>query len=197
MILYRPTLILFAGICAFTSTPLAGAAEMPLTITDCREINSAVARLDCYDRAVDAQQSLADDPPAEVVAPVAAAKSSTPPSTAATSAAATSAAADAPTTEISPEALFGKNVVEVQKSVQKVTGTKDIDRLEAFVSNVRSSANGKAIITLDNGQVWAQIDNSRLRLSSYDRVVIRKASLGSFMLAKVGRKTTMRVKRIS
>ena len=103
----------------------------------------------------------------------------------------------APASEISPEALFGKNVEEVQKSVQDATGTMDIDRLEAFVSKVSSSANGKAIITLDNGQVWTQVDSSRLRLSGYDRVVIRKASLGSFMLTKVGSKTTMRVKRIS
>ena len=187
MILYRPTLILFTGICAFTSAALAGAAELPQTITDCREISSAVARLDCYDRAVDAQQRLADEPPAEVVAPVAAAKSSAAPSAASPQASA----------EMSPEALFGKNVVEVQKTVQEATGTEDIDRLESLVSKIRISASGKAIITLDNGQVWAQVDSSRLRLSGYDRVVIRKASLGSFMLTKVGSKTSMRVKRIS
>ncbi len=187
MKLYRPTLILIAGICTITSAPLAGAAELPQTITDCREINSAVARLDCYDRAVDAQQGLADEPAAELVAPVAAAKSTAAPPAASPQASA----------EMSPEALFGKNVEEVQKTVQEATGTKDIDRLEAFVSKVRSSASGKAIITLDNGQVWTQVDSSRLRLSGYDRVVIRKASLGSFMLTKVGSKTTMRVKRIS
>ena len=192
MILYRPTLILIAGTCAFTSAALAGAAELPQTITDCREINSAVARLDCYDGAVDAQQSLADEPPAEVVAPVAAATS-----TAGTSAAASSTGVTEAATEMSPEALFGKNVVEVQKTVQEATGTKDIDRLESLVSKIRISASGKAIITLDNGQVWTQVDSSRLRLSGYDRVVIRKASMGSFMLTKVGSKTTMRVKRIS
>lgn len=181
MKLYRPILILIAGICTITCAPLAGAAELPQTITDCREINSAVARLDCYDQAVDAQQSLADEPAAEV-APVAAAKST--------------AAAEA-SAEMSPEALFGKNVVEVQKTVQEATGAKEIDRLESLVSKIRISASGKAIITLDNGQVWTQVDSSRLRLSGYDRVVIRKASLGSFMLTKVGSKTTMRVKRIS
>ena len=182
MKLYRPTLILIASICTITSAPLAGAAELPQTITDCREINSAVVRLDCYDQAVDAQQSVADEPAAEMVAPVAAAKST---------------AAPEASTQMSPEALFGKNVVEVQKTVQAATGTKDIDRLESLVSKIRISASGKAIITLDNGQVWTQVDSSRLRLSGYDRVVIRKASLGSYMLTKVGSKTSMRVKRIS
>ena len=190
MNLYRPTLILIAGIC--TSAPLAGAAELPQTITDCREIDSAVARLDCYDRAVDAQQSLADESPAKAVAPVAAATS-----TAAPAASETATVAAEATAEMSPEALFGKNVVEVQKTVQEATGTEEIDRLESLVSKIRFTASGKAIITLDNGQIWTQVDSSRLRLSGYDRVVIRKASLGSFMLTKVGSKTAMRVKRIS
>lgn len=192
MILYRLKLILITGICVFVTIPATDAAELPQTLVACRALNSAVARLDCYDQAVDAHKALTDQPSADAVAPNSAASS-----TAATSAVATSAAADAPATEMSPEALFGKNVVEVQKTVQEATGTKDIDRLESLVSKIRISASGKAIITLDNGQVWTQVDSSRLRLSSYDRVVIRKASLGSFMLTKVGSKTTMRVKRIS
>ncbi len=192
MILYRPKLILITGICVFTTMPVAGAAELPQTLIDCRAVNSAVARLDCYDQAVDAHKGLADQSSADVAAPA-----TVTTSTAATSTPATSAAPAVPATEISQEALFGKNVVEVQKSVQEATGAKEIDRLEAFVSKVKFSASGKAIITLDNGQVWTQIDSSRLRLSGFDKVVIKRASLGSYMLSKVGSKITMRVKRIS
>ena len=202
MILYRLNLILITGICVFVTMPATDAAELPQTLVDCRALNSAVARLDCYDQAVDAHKALADQPSADVVAPTPAATSTAAASAVATSAAAasavaTSAAADAPATEISPEALFGKSVTEVQESIQVATGSKEIDRLESFVSELSFTAGGKAIITLDNGQVWTQIDSTRLRLSGYDKVIIRKASLGSFMLTKVGSKITMRVKRIS
>lgn len=76
-------------------------------------------------------------------------------------------------------------------------GTIEINQIDARVLEVRKSTTGKAIITLDNGQVWKQIDSSRLRLSGDDQVTIRRASLGSFMLYKTGSKSLMRVKRIS
>ncbi len=189
MILYRLKLLLFTGICVFATTQAAGGAELPQELIDCRVLGSTVARLKCYDQVVDADSGSAGQSPAAHAAVPA------PPDTAAATTATT--AAVAPAAEISPEALFGKNVVEVQKSVQEATGSKEIDRLEAFISKVRYTASGKTVITLDNGQVWAQIDTSRLRLSDYDRVIIRRASLGSYMLNKVGSKTRIRVKRIS
>lgn len=42
---------------------------------------------------------------------------------------------------------------------------------------------GEAVVTLDNGQVWTQIEaGTRLKLTTGDAVTIRKASLGSYML---------------
>ena len=99
--------------------------------------------------------------------------------------------------DISQEELFGKNPEEVRQSVQEATGTKEIDRIEARVTEVLPLATGKVIIILDNGQVWKQIDKSKLRLSGDEQVIIRRASFGSFLLTKVGKKTPMRVKRIS
>ena len=187
MILYRPDLISITSVCIL-ATALAGAAELPQALVECRALDSAAARLDCYDNVVDAHNEVAAPVPADVAAPV----------TATTAVAAETATTTTPPLgDISQEDLFGKNAVEVQKSVQEATGTTEMNRLEAFVSKVRSSATGKAIITLDNGQVWTQIDSSSLRLSGYDKVIIKRASLGSYMLNKVGSKTTMRVKRIS
>lgn len=51
------------------------------------------------------------------------------------------------------------------------------------------------LITLDNGQVWKQVDSSSLRLRVGDAVEIERASLGSFMLKKQGSKRSMRVSR--
>lgn len=188
MILYRLKLILFTGLCVFTTTQAAGGAELPQELIDCRALSSAVARLDCYDQAVDAHTDSTSH-----ASEAGAARQAEP---AAVAPAATAAAAE-PADNISPEALFGKNLVEMQESVQAATGTKEIDQIEALVSKVGSTATGKAVITLDNGQVWTQIDNTKLRLSDYDQVIIRRAFLGSFMLNKVGSKTSMRVKRIS
>jgi hypothetical protein len=197
MIHYRSRLILFAGICALP-TLQAAAAELPQDLIDCRQMTSAVVRLDCYDQTIDAHKKSASSQvsaaePARHSEPAAAALATTATTTATMATTATTQAS----ADISPEALFGKNLLEMQESVTKATNTSEIDEITSFVSEVRSSASGKAIITLDNGQVWAQTDNSRLRLSGYDKVIIRRASLGSYLLFKSGSKTSMRVQRIS
>lgn len=192
MILNRLKLLIFAATCVIAPTLGVGAAELPQALIDCRDLGSAVARLDCYDRIVDAHVSSAGQSRAEIT-------SAQAPAAAVTAAVAATAATETtsvPPLEMSEEDLFGKNYAEVHKSVQEATGSKEIDRIESFVTKIKPAADGKAIITLDNGQVWTQIDNSRLRLSSYDKVVIRRASLGSFMLNKDGSKTSMRVRRV-
>ncbi len=195
MIHYRPRLILFAGICALPTLQAAAAAELPQELIDCRKITSAVARLDCYDQTIDAHKKSASSRASGAGLE---GRSEPAPATAEPAAVTTATTTIAqPAGDISPEALFGKNNEELQQSVQEATGTHEIDRIESFVAKIRASASGKAIITLDNGQVWAQTDNSRLRLSGYDKVTIRRASLGSYLLYKSGSKTSMRVKRIS
>ena len=191
MILYRLNLLLFTCICVFAAIQVADAAGWPQELIDCRALSSAVERLDCYDQAVDAHTGSTSH-----ASEAGAVRQAEPAAVAPAAMAATTAVVE-PADNISPEALFGKNLVKLQESVQEATGTKEIDQIKVLVSKVRSSASGKAIITLDNGQVWMQIDNTRLRLSGYDQVIIRRASLGSYMLNKVGSKTRMRVKRIS
>ncbi len=97
--------------------------------------------------------------------------------------------------KLSQEDLFGKGEAELRKSVQKATDTKEIGRIEAIVVEVHKSASGKAVITLDNGQVWKQSDSSRARLSVNDKVTIRRRSFGSYSLYSTT--TSIRVKLIS
>jgi hypothetical protein len=162
---------------------------LPQELIDCRAMASTVARLGCYDQIVDAHTTStnhsAETATAENALPAAAAVN-----TAATSTA-------EPAANFSQEALFGKNVAAIEKSVREATGTTEINQIEARVSKIKTSATGYAVITLDNGQVWKQTDSSRLRLSDNDQVTIRRAALGSFMLNKAGKKTIMRVRRIS
>jgi hypothetical protein len=75
--------------------------------------------------------------------------------------------------------------------------TEELAKIQSIVPIVRSTATRKAIITLDNGQVRMQINYAKLCLSGYDKVAIRRANLGSYLLYKSGSKTSMRVKRIS
>ncbi len=97
--------------------------------------------------------------------------------------------------KLSQEDLFGKGEAELRQSVQEATNTKEIDRIEATVVEIRKSASGKAIITLDNGQVWMQSDSTKARVSVNDKVTIRRRSFGSYSLYST--KTSIRVKLIS
>lgn len=57
------------------------------------------------------------------------------------------------------------------------------DRIEAGVVKVREHANRRRVVTLDNGQVWVLTENTlRGSIKRGDRVVVRNAALGSFML---------------
>jgi len=189
MLIDRLKLFVTASVLALSVAQTAGGAELADALVNCRALASAVARLDCYDQLADTQTATASQ----------ATRIGTPERAAPTVAATETAAAATmePTADASQEALFGKNEKEIRKSAQDAAGTTEIDQMAARVSEVRQSATGKTIITLDNGQVWKQIDSSRLRLSSDDQVTIRRASLGSFMLYKTGSKSLMRVKRIS
>ncbi len=145
MILCRSILFFPACILALTTAQVAVGSELLQELVACRALPSAVVRVDCYDQLVDAHAASMSQSPktatVQQVEPVATAPAATTATTAVTE----------PTGDISPEALFGKNVVEVQESVQEATGTREIDQIESRISNVRPSAAGKAIITLDNG----------------------------------------------
>jgi hypothetical protein len=97
--------------------------------------------------------------------------------------------------DLSQEDLFGKTGDEVGRTVEEATGSERIDSLSATVTKLQQYSYGKVLITLDNGQLWKQIDTSNLRLRAGDAVVIERAALGSFMLKKQGSKRSMRVSR--
>jgi hypothetical protein len=70
------------------------------------------------------------------------------------------------------------------------------ERLESSVVGLDFASNGARVITLDNGQVWQQSEvSSKGRLAVGDRVVLRNAALGSFMLVTPA-KVALRVRRL-
>ena len=68
--------------------------------------------------------------------------------------------------------------------------------LSAVVQTVALAAHGKFVVTLDNGQVWAQQEEVDFPLAAGDRITIRRGLLGALYLAKTGQNLTTRVGRI-
>lgn len=74
-------------------------------------------------------------------------------------------------------------------------GSSPIDRISSIIQSVRTSPSGQAVITLENGQVWRQIDQESAHPVKVGRSVeISKASFGSFFLT-VKPSGTFRVRR--
>ncbi|MEQ8693290.1 MAG: hypothetical protein RIC89_20930 [Pseudomonadales bacterium] len=86
----------------------------------------------------------------------------------------------------SAEARFGQPVVRQDEREEIAARVVDLDK----------TAYNKLLVTLDNKQVWQQLDSSRLRLAVDDVVTIRASSLRSFQLRKASGGKSIRVKRI-
>jgi len=107
------------------------------------------------------------------------------------------ASTDAPDNTVpSSNSLFGKNAAETNRIVEETLAIKKIDQLTATVTSVTKNAYKKLTITLDNGQVWRQLDNDPLPLRKGETVVIRSAKLGSFLLRKESGSGSIRVNRL-
>ena len=145
-------------------------------LSECRQIEDIEERVTCYDGVVDSRYSGESSERDATDAPSLTTESSTVP--------------DA-------QSLFGTKDAEARQIVESTLAIEQIDEINATVSNVRESASEKLIVTLDNGQVWRQLDNKTLHLKSGDVVIVRKASLSSFLLEKESGSRSIRVKRVN
>lgn len=162
----RTTRISLAGAGLFWLAT-AGATNSPLQA--CRSIAEDAARLACYD-------NLADRPA---------------PSSAAPAPAPAPEAAPAP----SPEELFGRDAVQSEDIVRRAAGIGRLEEVTARVVGVELNPFGKLILTLDNGQVWSQLDSPAPRIRNGDEVRVRRAALNSYLLAPTSGGRAIRVHR--
>lgn len=80
--------------------------------------------------------------------------------------------------------------------VEHKADTKDLpDAIHGVVSSVKLGPYKKYIVHLDNGHIWKQTDDKRLKLAIGDKVIVRRGALNSFFIEKDGVNTRMRVKR--
>ena len=168
--------------CAALALVSSVAARAGDGLAECRSIAADSARLACYDALVDRPANAGETAPGQPLA--------APAAVAATAAA--PVAAPLP----SPEELFGRDVVQSDAMVRQASGAgQPLAEITATVTELLLPPYGKLVLALDNGQVWSQVDSSRLDLRTGDEVRIRRASLGSYLLATTGSKKTIRVRR--
>ncbi|MCH9695338.1 MAG: hypothetical protein K0U72_12580 [Gammaproteobacteria bacterium] len=136
-------------------------------LSQCRQISETLERVACYDSFVDARHTTESGNSTESSKP---------------------SAPDA-------QSLFGTPDAEAKRIVSASLEIEQIEQIEATITDVRKSRTRKLTVTLDNGQVWRQLDSQPMRLESGEAVVVRKASLGSYQMEKKSGGRRIRVKR--
>jgi hypothetical protein len=162
----------------FLAQPALTAEE---ALTKCRQIEEITERVVCYDKIVDSHFSMDSSDRVETT--------SLPETTSPPEMTKSNAVPDA-------QSLFGKNEAEAIRIVENSLAIKQISQIEAKVTDVRKSAYKKLTVTLDNGQIWRQLDNQPMPLKSGETVIVRAASLGSFLMEKQSGSSSIRVKRV-
>lgn len=142
------------------------------------------ARLACYD-------SIFGKPAAST--PVATPSAAAPQAGAVAGAA---AAAPAAAAAVDPEADFGLTEAAKKARMPEETREQIPESISGKVTEVARQPAGELVVTLDNGQVWTQVQiDARARVAVGDTVTIKKAALGSHMLVTASRYAT-RVRRV-
>lgn len=106
------------------------------------------------------------------------------------------AAAPAAATAADPEADFG--LTEAAKRAREPEESRERfpESISGMVAKVARQPAGELVLTLDNGQVWTQVQvDARARVAVGDTVTIKKAALGSHLLVTEDRYAT-RVRRV-
>jgi len=185
------------------TSSLAAAAEGDLAerVAACARERDDATRLACFDRltakpATTAQSATAPQPsteahPAPPVQPAAPAAPKAAASAAAAATAATAATAAPSRSSIDEFGVKGSEVARQRETeAQTQAGSAEkIDHLNAAVTAVSKKPRGELVVTLDNGQVWAQKEAQYVPLKVGDQVTILAGALHSYRLVVAGRAT--------
>ncbi len=178
--------VLIASLLLLSGAARAAAVRSLDGLLACRDIADAAERLACFDREAAA---LAPAPTAPAkTAPVAV----TAPAVAPPAPAAPAAAAAAPSpppaaapTPAPPDArqTFGLSARAVEEK-EAAAGLRPvtISRIEAHIVRTAHTSDGYMVFTLDNDQVWRQIEVENILVNPGETVTISHAALGSYWL---------------
>ncbi|WGL16767.1 hypothetical protein PVT68_00325 [Microbulbifer bruguierae] len=79
---------------------------------------------------------------------------------------------------------------------QQVALEETPESITATIRATQAGAYDKYTFTLDNGQVWRQIDNTRNIWKGGEEVILERGAFGSFFMRKITGGRSLRVKRI-
>jgi hypothetical protein len=143
-------------------------APIVQAVIDCRTITEPTARLACYDKAVDGMAQA--DAKGDLVT------------------------IDREQRQTVRRQAFGLTLPAL--SMFDRGKAENVDRITATVSAAARGADGKWLITLDDGALWRQTDDQELYPAprAGAQVTVRKGALGSFFM-DIGRDKAIRVHR--
>lgn len=155
---------------------IAWSQEIPAHVRECAAESDDARRLDCYDRAVG--------------------RNATAESAAAASTLPSPPASPAVAPEPSASDKFGyRGPIAREELDRQAAKGESLERLEATVVELVKQPRGELVVTLDNGQIWAQKGSETVRVRVGDRVVIKSAAFGSFLLVAPNNKSTRVVRQ--
>jgi hypothetical protein len=91
--------------------------------------------------------------------------------------------------------LFGHDAAQADEMVRRASGIGRLEEITAQVAAARVNPNNKLVVSLDNGQVWSQVDSPAPRIKAGDKVRIRRAALNSYLLSLAEGGRAIRVHR--
>ncbi len=169
-------------------------------LKSCTTIDDAAARLACYDRVAGRTKPMTAVPgPAPASAPASASAAVSAPIPAPIPAPAPASAA-APVTAAAAAATaeqdFGLTPAAKKAQEPKVAGDAEPEAIERTIAKIARDGQDRFVVTLDDGQVWAQ---NEAKAGVYPRpgesVTISRAALGGYVL-RSQRFGTIRVRRL-
>jgi hypothetical protein len=167
-----------ALLCLACALP-CGAAQPLAGVLACRALTEAAARLACFDRETAALAS--ESAAALTAAPATAAPVSAAPPTAAQAAAATPAH---PAPVLDAQQSFGLSGSAIAAN-EEASGARPpkVSKIESRIVALALTGNGRTLFTLDNMQVWRQLESDGDMLAKLgDTAAISRGLLGSYWL---------------
>ncbi len=173
---------------------LPGARTVAADASACTKLEDNAARLQCYDEALKptrpAEAQTGRNAPAAATSSVTPASAAAPPPSQTTTGSVAAAAPSAPVSHsqaTSEVASFGASQPK-----------EPVQRIEAHLRAIQAAAYGEKVITLDNDQVWrvTQWWNDPF-CATGDAIVIRRATMGSFLMTCATENGSVRVRRIN
>jgi hypothetical protein len=169
--------------------------QLPAQLKRCASLTVASARLACYDALAGSSVSNQAAPPTAAASNAASGGIAEAGGIAASTAPPVQGASHVQgAVPAQPDMEFGVHNGALEA---KLVNPHREKQMLAVVRNVSNRPRGELVVTLDNGQVWAQIEATRYPLKPGDHVEIDVGAMGSYVLWSPSNRRATKVTRIS